>query len=223
MNFKSNIILIVLSLLFYKLSYSKNIYIKELSGYLDTCNYRYSPGRVNKPMRMILSKNTDFNIYRTGLDIGTGTGILALLMARLGMESVVATDIDEYALKCAEKNIKKYNLERRVKTILVSENQDPYYFLKGKRVGLIVSNPPWIDKYPNFVLRRPYLYSKSLLYQILKGSENALTEKGILILELGSFQKISEARYFIENNKKFHLKKIYSSIKRHFITKFFTY
>lgn len=41
---------------------------------------------------------------KDGLDLGTGSGILAIFMKHRGMRSVVATDIDEDALDVARKN-----------------------------------------------------------------------------------------------------------------------
>lgn len=44
-------------------------------------------------------------ICLTGLDVGTGTGILAIALARLGVQKVVATDIDPCALSEATHNV----------------------------------------------------------------------------------------------------------------------
>ena len=38
------------------------------------------------------------------LDLGTGSGVLAILASKLGAESVVATDISERALRIARRN-----------------------------------------------------------------------------------------------------------------------
>ncbi len=54
---------------------------------------------------------------RSLLDIGTGTGILAIAAARLGFERVIALDIDPLALDAAARNIAANGL----KTIDVSE------------------------------------------------------------------------------------------------------
>jgi ribosomal protein L11 methyltransferase len=52
-----------------------------------------------------------------GLDLGSGTGILALAAARLGARSVVAIDIDwRAALSCAD-NVRLNGLEERVLSV----------------------------------------------------------------------------------------------------------
>jgi len=48
------------------------------------------------------------------LDIGTGTGILALVAAKLGADQVLAVDTDEDAVTAASRNIQQNNVEAAV-------------------------------------------------------------------------------------------------------------
>ncbi|MBR7040520.1 MAG: 50S ribosomal protein L11 methyltransferase [Clostridia bacterium] len=50
----------------------------------------------------------------TALDIGTGTGILAMTAALMGAKSVLASDIDPMAAKVAAENVKINRLEDRI-------------------------------------------------------------------------------------------------------------
>ena len=50
-------------------------------------------------------------------DIGTGTGVLAALLAQRGVERVVATDMDPRALACARENIERLGLATQVDVI----------------------------------------------------------------------------------------------------------
>ena len=50
----------------------------------------------------------------TALDIGTGTGILAMTAALMGAKSVLASDIDPIAAKVAAENVKINRLEDRI-------------------------------------------------------------------------------------------------------------
>jgi methylase of polypeptide subunit release factors len=75
-------------------------------------------------------------------DIGTGTGVLAAVLARRGVVRVVATDQDPRALACAHENITRLGLSSQVK--IVSANLFP----EG-RAPLIVCNPPWIPARPS--------------------------------------------------------------------------
>ena len=47
-------------------------------------------------------------------DIGTGTGVLAALLAQRGVARVVATEIDARALACAHENIEQLGLAGQI-------------------------------------------------------------------------------------------------------------
>jgi len=70
-------------------------------------------------------------------DIGTGTGVLAAVLARRGLESIVATDQDPRALACAAENLTRLGLDGRVAVMAAN------LFPPG-RAPLIVCNPPWL-------------------------------------------------------------------------------
>ncbi|MFI1332425.1 methyltransferase [Streptomyces sp. NPDC020845] len=74
-------------------------------------------------------------------DIGTGTGVLAAVLARRGVGRVVATDQDPRALACAGENIARLGLAGRVD--VVREDLFP-----GGRAPLVVCNPPWVPARP---------------------------------------------------------------------------
>jgi ribosomal protein L11 methyltransferase len=50
-----------------------------------------------------------------GLDVGTGTGVLAIAMAKLGVQEVVGTDIDPCALAEARNNVRLNTLSERIR------------------------------------------------------------------------------------------------------------
>lgn len=75
-------------------------------------------------------------------DIGTGSGILAAILARRGVKRVLATDQDSRALACAGENIERLGLAGAVdiiKTDLFPEGRAP----------LVVCNPPWVPAQPS--------------------------------------------------------------------------
>ncbi|MEO8385696.1 MAG: class I SAM-dependent methyltransferase [Betaproteobacteria bacterium] len=75
-------------------------------------------------------------------DIGTGTGVLAAVLARRGVSRVIATDMDARALACAEENMVRLNLTAQVQIAKAD------LFPEG-RAPLIVCNPPWIPARPS--------------------------------------------------------------------------
>jgi SAM-dependent methyltransferase len=74
-------------------------------------------------------------------DIGTGTGVLAAVLALRDVDQVVATDQDERALLCAKENIYKLRLPNPVKVMQAD------LFPEGL-ASVIVCNPPWLPARP---------------------------------------------------------------------------
>lgn len=75
-------------------------------------------------------------------DVGTGTGVLAALLARRGVNRVVATDNEPRAIACAIGNFRNLGVQDRVEAVLTD------MFPPG-RAALIVCNPPWIPATPH--------------------------------------------------------------------------
>jgi methylase of polypeptide subunit release factors len=79
---------------------------------------------------------------KLAFDIGTGTGVLAALLAKRGVKHVIATDQDPRALACARQNIARLGLKGRVEVV------EADLFPEG-RAPLIVCNPPWLPARAN--------------------------------------------------------------------------
>ncbi|MVU76583.1 methyltransferase [Nocardia sp. ET3-3] len=78
---------------------------------------------------------------RLAFDIGTGSGVLAAVLAQRGMESIVATDDDPRALACARENLDRLGYGDRVEL----RRTDLY---PPGRAPLVVCNPPWLPAKP---------------------------------------------------------------------------
>ncbi len=97
-------------------------------------------------------------------DIGTGTGVLAAVLARRGIRQIVATDQNPRALACAREN-----LDRLGASVEVVEAD---LFPQGK-AALIVCNPPWVPARASSPLEHAVYDPDS---RMLKGFLNGLAE-----------------------------------------------
>ncbi|MEJ0038140.1 MAG: class I SAM-dependent methyltransferase [Gammaproteobacteria bacterium] len=84
---------------------------------------------------------------RVAFDIGTGTGVLAAVLARRGFGRVLATDQDVRALACARENLERLGLAKQVNV----EQAD--LFPEGLAT-LVVCNPPWLPARPSSPIER---------------------------------------------------------------------
>lgn len=73
---------------------------------------------------------------KRALDVGTGTGVLAAVLARAGAR-VVATDVEARAVACAQENVARLGVAGSVEVVLAD------LFAPGP-FDLVVSNPPWL-------------------------------------------------------------------------------
>jgi SAM-dependent methyltransferase len=101
---------------------------------------------------------------KLAFDIGTGTGVLAALLARRGIDKVIATDMDQRALSCARENLHRLDLDSQVEVVQAD------LFPQG-RAPLIVCNPPWLPGRPSSSIESAIYDPDS---RMLKGFLNGL-------------------------------------------------
>lgn len=96
----------------------------------------YAPVR-GDPVELIARAVKEWPVERKrALDVGTGTGVLAFVLARSGA-TVIASDLEPRAVACARENAERLGLADRV------EVTEADLFPPGE-VDLVVSNPPWL-------------------------------------------------------------------------------
>jgi methylase of polypeptide subunit release factors len=96
-------------------------------------------------------------------DVGTGTGVLAAILAKRGLERVVATDCDARALACARENAARLGYADRIEVI------EADLFPPG-RAPLVVCNPPWLPARPSSPVERAiYDPDRRMLHGFLAG------------------------------------------------------
>ena len=105
-------------------------------------------------------------------DIGAGTGVLSVILAMRGINSIIATDLDDRALACAKENIALLNLDSQVEIVKAN------LFPAGK-AALIVCNPPWVPARPSSTLEHAvYDPDSQMLKGFLDGLKNHLLPDG---------------------------------------------
>jgi SAM-dependent methyltransferase len=105
---------------------------------------------------------------RLAFDIGTGTGVLAAILANRGVTKIVATDNSHRALDCALQNVTKLGLKPNVTLV----EADLYPKDEYGQADLIVCNPPWLPAHPSSALESAIYDEKS---KMLKGYLNGLS------------------------------------------------
>lgn len=129
------------------------------------------------------------DLHDLAFDIGTGTGLLAIILAQRGVKHVIATDLNPRALACAADNIQRLALNNvQVQTADLFPTQQPL-------ANLIVCNPPWLPAKPSSALEYAvYDANSAMLRGFLQGVTQHLAEHGEVWLILSDLAEHLQLR-----------------------------
>lgn len=109
---------------------------------------------------------------KTALDVGTGTGVIAAILAKRGIPTVIATDNQAAALQCAKDNVAQLRLSAHVQVV------EADLFVPGQ-FDLLVCNPPWLPGRAKTALEAAiYDPDSQMLSGFLSRAKNHLTPHG---------------------------------------------
>lgn len=112
------------------------------------------------------------NTAELAFDIGTGTGVLAAVLAKRGVKHIIATDTNPRALECAAENLQRLGYANQIELLQTD------LFPEG-RAPLIVCNPPWLPARPNATIEYAlYDFESRMLKGFLAGLRAHLTDDG---------------------------------------------
>ena len=130
---------------------------------------------------------------RTALDLCTGSGCLAILMAHAFPQARIdAVDLSSDALAVAQRNVAEYDLADRIRLV----EGDLFAGLGKRRYDLILSNPPYVTSAAMAALPQEYRHEPALalaagddgldlVRRILQGAGAHLKPRGLLAVEVG--------------------------------------
>lgn len=128
-------------------------------------------------------------VHDLAFDIGTGTGLLAIILAKRGLTQIVATDSNPRALTCAEDNFERLGLSE------IQLQQTDLFPTEQSLANLIVCNPPWLPANPSSPLELAVYDSKSrMLRGFLQGVCTHLAPQGEVWLILSDLAEHLQLR-----------------------------
>ncbi len=144
---------------------------KQFTVYQDRCAFKVGTDGV------LLGAYTHVSEEDRILDIGTGTGLIALMLAQKGASEITAIEPDIDSYEQANQNVKGSKWSNRIRL----DNSDLKSFKSGDKFSLIVTNPPYfINSLKNPDMRKALArHSDSLsATDLLIGVSDLLTYDG---------------------------------------------
>src|SRR5437870_5842487 len=200
----------------------------EFCGLTFLCDKRAMVPRPETEELVELLKSEIQNPESKIIDVGTGSGVIALsLAAKFPEAEIYAIDISEDALSLARENAAQLRLSERVrfqKTDLL-ENL-------SERFDLIVANLPYISMQDRHLLAREVLHDPEvalfggpggdeLVRKLIEQAPAHLEPGGLLALEIGLGQAEGLSDFLRQKNyHDIQLKKDYSGISRFLLDRY---
>lgn len=137
------------------------------------------------------------------LDVGTGSGCLAIIAAHAFPAAIVdAVDVSTEALEVAAENVAAHGLDDRVQLL----QSDVFSAIGAVRYDLIIANPPYepsalVQELPPELQHEPSLAldggpdGMACVRRIVRGAREHLTTRGVLVLELGGLRDIMQREF----------------------------
>lgn len=148
---------------------SNGVYVESLDARIHPHYGTFAPVRGEY---LDLVASAELPGLRTAFDIGTGTGVLAAILAKRGVAEVVGTDSQQRAVACANANFEQLHLRGRAIALQLD------MFPEG-RADVVVCNPPWLPGTPQTLLDYAIYDPKSaMLRAFLRGLPEHLTLGG---------------------------------------------
>jgi hypothetical protein len=157
--------------------YRKGIHLSVLGHNLHPFYGTYVPKRVSH-LTLFATWLSQYQGSRVqAVDVGTGCGVLALLLAKAGFERVLATDCNPNAIESVSHELRRLQPAPPIELFhgdLLGDDPGP--------VDLIVFNPPWLQGRIENLLDRALYYEDGLFQRFFDQADSHLAPDGRVVL-----------------------------------------
>jgi len=158
-------------------TYKEGVAMPVLGGRIHPFYATYVPRRMEHLVLFTTWLSGYSGLRERAVDVGTGTGILALLLAKAGFAQVTATDVNPNAVISVHHELERRSPRPAVVPVL-GDLLDPV----PERVDLIVFNPPWMQGDATTFVDRAMYFTEGLFERFFAQAHQRLRPQGRVVL-----------------------------------------
>jgi len=157
----------------------EGIFLDILNGTITILPHVYVPADISVPT--MFAQYGEIMKDKKILDMGTGTGVLAIMAAKFGADKVIATDINPNSVANAKLNVQRFGLSSIIE---VRGPQDLFNLVKDEKFDIILFNAPWIQGEPQTLYDTAnYDFGYRVLEGFLQEAPQHLNNNGLILLQ----------------------------------------
>lgn len=154
--------------------HKKGVWLPELNAKIHVPFGVFSP--IRGEYLSLLTQATLPENCQSAQDVGTGSGVLAAILAQRGVNKIIATDNNPRAIACAQCNVDNLGFHQQIQIV---EGD----LFANEIVDLIVCNPPWLPAKPTSAIETAlYDPQHTMLKAVLARAADYLRPRGQLWL-----------------------------------------
>lgn len=128
-----------------------------------------------------------------GWDVGTGCGVLALMLKQVGFARVVATDNNPNAVESLRRDLARQNMAGRIELFEADLFEpDASNGASSGEVELILFNPPWIRGQPVGPIDQAVYYEGDLFERFFQQARSRLAPQGRVVVLFSNLQEAAD-------------------------------
>lgn len=158
-------------------AYDHGVHMAVLGGTIHPYYGTYAPTRTSHLELFAQWLHGYEGPKKTAVDVGTGCGVLALLMARGGVEHILATDTNANAVHSVVQEVARRDGNVPIEPVctdLLGDGDTPF--------DLVVFNPPWLKGEENSLLDRALYYEDELFERFFDQAHARVADDGRVVL-----------------------------------------
>ena len=127
-------------------------------------------------------------LKKCAIDVGTGSGVLAFLLAKCGFAHIIATDNNPNAVESVKREIKRHDQSS------ITPQVADLFDSTSQQADVIVFNPPWMFGNTDSLIDRALYFQGDLFPQFFERAKHQLRPDGQIVLLFSNIMSLVQPK-----------------------------